>query len=196
MFEALLKCIDLLTGALRFSRESRRAFFEKILEPLFQAMEAVHGDYAASWAKISETLAPEWQRGTSDFDQSIQNASIQLVQFRATLKAPRDKLLGVLSGYEGSRLSQHERDFVEALIAYFPRGEVHPSDLVDSARMPEGTPGTDYSLVAQQFYKYLEEGKPVDLHRIISRTMERESHAWKAVCKAFAALQVHVYRGV
>lgn len=195
MIDGLLKCIDILLQFIKFSRESRQTFFENLLRPLFAEMEKIHIDYAQSWAKIHTILPPEWEQGTPAYQAQLAKASYALLELREALKIPREKLQAALRGYDTTKLAKPEREFVEALVTYFPRGEIDSNDLPEAIHQTLAPHSTDYSLVSMQFYKALSGGAQIELHGIIKRTEERETHAWQNVCRTFSALQVYVFRG-
>jgi len=88
----------------------------------------------------------------------------------------RQKIRTITDQLAKQKLPSEEREFVNAVVRYFPSGE--PS-------LPQSS--------ARNLLHYLDQNlTPAEIDMMLLKTIERHRNAWSDVCTAFASLKVAV----
>jgi len=177
VLDALLKIIERLIAIRQGRVVARKELFDKILEPTFNELLLIHGDYLKMFEDLRVFGAPR-TGGEIELIDRAKNARDVLRKRRLEFGPVRQKTRGVSDGLAAQELGDEEKDFVEAVVRYFPSGE--PS-------LPQSS--------ASAVLAYLDRDlKPEDIDLLISKTIQRHVAAWSDVCTSFGRLKVAVTR--
>ena len=153
------------------------------LDKLFADLEAVHSDYLVMFEAILNGVPDAWEEGTPHFSEKVRATASALRQLRLTYEPVRVRVRAVAETFNGARLPTAERAFIEAVLAYFPTGELRGEDLTQQVR----TSGT---VVLDHLYRSLDGELGLDLASLVRETLRFHRQRWPAVCLTHAALQL------
>lgn len=175
MLEALLKIIDRLIELKRGRILGRKEIFDRVIEPTFNELVLVHGDYIKMFEDLRVYTA-SWSGLASELTGRAEKAKSELRSRRSEFEPIRQKIRAFATGLASSQLPNEEKGFVDAVIRYFPSGE--PS-------LPQSSATTVLGYLDQDL-------KPEDLDTLVSKTIQRHRNAWSDVTTAFAKLKIAV----
>lgn len=173
MIEALLKIIDRLIEIKKGRIESRRQMFDMVLQPTFDDLLAVHGDYIKMFQQLMVFTGDE---RPSVVAKRIVKAKEQLRTNRLEFEPVREKIRVIARQLAKQKLPDEESAFVRAVLEYFPSGE---------PLLPHSA--------ATTLLKFLERdlaASAIDL--LVMKTVESHKHRWSDVCTTFASLKIAV----
>jgi hypothetical protein len=201
MIDALISIIDRLIQLTKYRADRLRTVFTELFEPLFNDLLMVHGDYIGMFqhtldclpwnltAEVwdSKKITPEDRREA--FRKAIEQLRARRKQFapiRAKIRAISDELKPTLE-----KSTPEVRGFVDAVLSYFPRGDVDPSR-------------TGWPSPAIVMIEFLEEKLQFDddlaadrriyehARSTVELSIRTHEEGWSRLCIAFAKLKVAV----
>lgn len=174
MIEALLSIIDRLIELKRGRTIGRTQMFDRLLEPTFNDLLIVHGDYIKMFEQLR--VLADTRPSASTLEKRVNNAKAQLREKRIEFEPVRQKIRTISGQLAKKKLQSEERQFVDAVVRYLPSGE--PS-------LPRSS--------ARTLLLYLDQDlTPAEIDMMLLKTIERHRNAWSDVCIAFASLKVTV----
>ncbi|BFV59619.1 hypothetical protein KCMC57_up47230 [Kitasatospora sp. CMC57] len=175
--------VDLATrlyGALASPAEGHR---RRLLEQLLADLEAVHRDYLVMFESILDRTPSSWERGSADFDAQVRSVADELRQLRLAYEPVRVRVHATAEAFRGAALAAPERGFVDAVLGYFPTGEVQDDESTGRWR----TSGT---AVLDQLYRALDGELSQEISMLILGTLAFHRRRWSEVCRAYAVFQL------
>lgn len=173
MIEALLKIIDRLIEIKKRRIQSRKQMFEMVLQPTFDDLLSVHGDYIKMFEQL--TVFAGDQRRLA-LGKKIAKAKEELRKRRLEFEPVREKIRLVADQLARQKLSVEEAEFVNAVLQYFPSGE--PS-------LPHSSATTLLNFLERDLT-----AEQIDM--LVTRTIESHKRRWSDVCTTFASLRIVV----
>ncbi|GAA1182135.1 hypothetical protein F4556_005392 [Kitasatospora gansuensis] len=170
----------LLHSALTSSADGVR---RRMLEQLLTDLEAVHGDYLVMFESILERTPSSWEQGSPGFDDQVRAVAGQLRQLRLAYEPVRVRVHATAEALRGAAVAAPERVFVEAVLGYFPTGELQDDEATGRWR----TSGT---AVLDQLYRALDGELGQELGTLVQGTLDFHRRGWSEVCRAYAVLQL------
>jgi hypothetical protein len=155
----------------------------RALDKLFADLEAVHSDYLVMFEAILDRVPDAWEEAMPHFSEKVRATASELRRLRLTYEPVRVRVQAVAETFADTRLPAAERAFVEAVLAYFPTGELRGEDLTQQVR----TSGT---VVLDHLYQSLDGELGLDLGSLVRDTLRFHRQRWSAVCLAHAALRL------
>ncbi|GGO54501.1 hypothetical protein GCM10012286_64450 [Streptomyces lasiicapitis] len=158
-------------------------FRRQAVEQLLADLEAVHRDYLVMFESILEKTPAAWERETPDFAERVRAVAELLRRLRLAYEPVRVRVHSTAEALHGTAVRQPERVFVDAVLAYFPTGELR----VDEEHHPWRTSGT---AVLDHLYRALDGELGQELRALIAATLALHRQRWLEVCRAHAALRL------
>ncbi len=173
MIEALLRIIDRLIEIKKGRIQSRKQMFDMVLQPTFDDLLSVHGDYIKMFEQL---MVFSGDQRRSALAKRIAKAKDQLRKNRLEFEPVRQNIRIVARKLASRNLPSEETEFVKAMLRYFPSGE--PS-------LPHSS--------ATTLLEFLERDLTgVEINKLIINTIESHQRRWSDVSTAFASLRIAV----
>jgi hypothetical protein len=183
--EPIISVIHLLIEQLRGARKARRAMFDRVFEPVFNQLLAVHGDFIKTCVSTKLLLpgfspdgswkAPgsegESAEGSVEFVQRIDAAKDEIARKRLDFQPVRAEIIALAKELDRQKLPDEERHFIPALIEYFPS--------VDTDSPNAGIASLLASLATIR--------DPREIASLLQHAIEQHQIRWSDLCVAFAA---------
>lgn len=203
MIDALLAIIDRLIQLRQWRRKRLQVTYQQLLEPLFNDLLLVHGDYIKMFCDTLDSMPRELAKKSEKcFDarrrDALEQAIDNLAKRRKELEPVRVKIQAVSGEVDGllGGFGPEAAGFIEAVVAYFGKADVEIPrlELLDefgnvSLRLIEDLEEVRQVLVGSR-RTYLE-GR-----RIIRHNIHLQERRWSQVCISFAKLKVAVSTGM
>jgi hypothetical protein len=154
-----------------------------VLERLAADLETVHKDYLTIFETLLEEMPDAWEFGSPGYSAHIRAAAALLRRLRREYEPVRIRVRATAETLADGSLPAAERYFVEAVLSYFPSGELR----ADGQGQAAGTS-------AGQFLERLSHspGEPgsQQLGEMIRHTLRQHRDSWVHVCYAYAQAQL------
>ncbi|MCH9671088.1 MAG: hypothetical protein K0U93_06525 [Gammaproteobacteria bacterium] len=123
MISSFLDIVDRLAKLIQIQADRRDERFDSVLEPTFDELSILHGDYVSMFETAKKAIAadrPLWDRNGR---KTVAKAKAQLVEHRIAYEPLRVKVASLMTALdENKTLSQTENAYVNAVLAYFVAG--------------------------------------------------------------------------
>jgi hypothetical protein len=173
VIEALLKIIARLIEIKKGRIQSRKQVFDMVLQPTFDDLLAVHGDYIKMFQQL---MVFAGDQRPSVLAKRIAKAKEQLQKNRLEFEPIRENIRVVARQLAKRNLPGEETEFVSAVLQYFPSGE---------PLLPHSSATTLLKFLGRDLT-----GSAIDM--LVIRTIESHKRRWSDVCTAFASLKIAV----
>ena len=173
MIEALLKIIDRLIEVKKGRIQSRKQMFDMVLQPTFDDLLAVHGDYIKMFQQL---IVFAGDQRPSVLAKRVAKAKKQLQKNRLEFEPIRENIRVVARQLAKQNLPGEETEFVSAVLHYFPSGE---------PLLPHSSATTLLKFLGRDLT-----GNAIDM--LLIKTIESHQRRWSDVCTAFASLKIAV----
>lgn len=189
MLEALLSVIDRLIQLKEYRNRRFRLVFKEIVEPAFNDLLRVHGDYIRMFQETLALLPDASTDRGAEYNQRVRSALEYLEDKRTEFEPVRDKLRTLAATLSRADLDQDVTAFVGALILYFPsacvpKAESASQDLHGRLRYWDESSLTSASELATQ------EDSQQAIRRFIPLLIDEHRKHWSRVCEHYASLQI------
>ncbi|PYQ26640.1 MAG: hypothetical protein DMF56_23815 [Acidobacteria bacterium] len=174
LLEALLQVIERLIALAKGRIEGRRAVFDRVIEPTFNDLLSVHGDYIAMFEQ-AQVFAGSWPNTELEIQARVEAAKTQIRQRRREFEPVRRKLETLAQELKTHNLPVDERNFLEAVLRYLPSGETS---------LPQSS--------ATAVLEYLDTAAPEQIDLLLAQTIQQHLNRWSQVCTTFAKARVAV----
>ncbi|MER5867484.1 hypothetical protein [Kitasatospora sp. NPDC002040] len=155
----------------------------RALEQLLADLEAVHRDYLVMFEAVRAQAPAAWEQGSPGFAGQVRSVAGQLRHLRLVYEPVRVRVRATAEVLERVPVAAAERAFAEAVLGYFPTGELG----TDEESGPWRTSGT---AVLDHLYRALDGELGQELGALLERTLTLHRHGWSEVCRAYAVLQL------
>ncbi|MDH6114586.1 hypothetical protein P3T36_000985 [Kitasatospora sp. MAP12-15] len=153
------------------------------LDKLCTDLELIHQDYLLMFESILEQAPDAWESGTPGFAERVRETATRLRRLRLTYEAVRVRVRVTAQSFRQVVLPQCEGDFVEAVVAYFPTGELRSDELT-------GELVTSGTAVLDHLYRSLDGELGQELGTLLRDTLRFHRQRWAELCAAHAAMQI------
>jgi hypothetical protein len=185
---ALVKVVDRLIDLAKHKIASRKEMFEKILEPTFNELQAVHGNYLEIFVETEALLSDLEQGHMQDqrFKEKLASAIRTLKERRTKFEPARVKLKNFSTALAKQKLPPEEMELVYAFFRYFH---------IVYAAEPSTTVGT---MLVQQLETCLKVDGSDSEHelqlaeRFLTGTVVEIKSRWSKICQNFASVKIKV----
>ena len=194
MIEVLLKLIDRLIDLKKYQTERLHKTFQEVLDPLFNDLLAVHGNYIRIFEEVQEQLtaipdpgSEEGKKKLLEIAETLRRRRLEFEPVREKLTAMTRELGGSVYG-KGPKLESPEaEEFVAGVIQYFPRANMVANTSRASALVMAIRGGA--AITAAQVDRY---GR--SLPELVAFHIKDCRDRWSAVCDSYAKLKTAVRR--
>lgn len=195
MIELLLKLIDRLIDLKKYQAERLHKTVQDILDPLFNDLLSVHGNYIRIFEEVQEQLAAIPDLGSEagkkrllEIAESLRQRRLEFEPVREKLAAMTRELSGGLYGQRPKMASPEAEEFVAGVLQYFPRAELgtHKSRSSVLLMALRGSAAITSAQV-DRFGRSLPE--------LVESTIADCRQRWSAVCDSYARLKNAVRAG-
>ena len=189
MLEAFLEILDRLISLRKIRTDRRKELFGQIIEPVFNELLLVHGDYLAMFQEVHREIEKTLKK-PKKHSIGLESLKNTLKEKRIQFEPIRFKLREFAKVLAEQKLQQEEKEFLNAVLQYFPIGtfKIHFSSSTH---------------IVQKIEEYLDGGpanssefddfdKLYYLSKEVQRTIDRHKEAWSDVCVTFAKLKVKI----
>jgi hypothetical protein len=180
---ALVKVIDRLISLGKYKIQNRKEVFNKVFEPAFKELEAVHGDYLEMFDSTSVTLNDILTNEQPESFDKLKSAIEKLRTRRTRFEPVRAKLRSLGKALVKEKLPPEETKLAYAMCEYL------------STYYFAGNPSASGLLL--YVLKSLEE-EPNDRKKLesarqtLSGIALKTKDSWQFLCQDFAAAQIKV----
>jgi hypothetical protein len=176
MVEALLTVLDRLIQLIKGRIEGRRNVFDRVIEPTFNELLQIHGDYVQMFEE-AQVFTAAGVTNEVELQRRIAAAKQELQDRRREFEPVRRKVEAIAIELASHSLPEEERRFVDAVMRYLPSGD----------------PALPHS-ASTTLLQYLETAAPESIDRVIAATIQRHRNAWSEVCTEYAKVRLLVAR--
>jgi hypothetical protein len=192
MIEILLKLIDRIIDLKKYQVERLQKTFRDVLDPLFNDLLSVHGDYVRMFEDVRAELTATGILSGEARQHKLLEIAESLRRQRLEFEPVRDKLTALTrelrSGIYAGSLSfecPEADEFVAAILQYFPRADLSTRTSRSSVLLVAIQTGA--IITAAQVTR---DGK--SLPELVDATIEDCRQKWQSVCDAYAKLKLAV----
>jgi len=153
------------------------------LDKLFTDLELIHQDYLVMFESILEQAPDAWESGTPGFAERVRETATQLRRLRLTYEAVRVRVRVTARSFRQVMLPELEAAFVEAVLGYFPTGELRSDELT-------GESVTSGTAVLDHLYRSLDGELGQELGMLVRDTLRFHRQRWAELCAAYMAMQL------
>jgi len=181
MIEALIAIVDRLISLLQGRIAGRKELFDRILEPTFNDLLLVHGDYISLFEAGRQSAFPEDSppaKDSQEYTVRLEATKAVLLRSRLVLEPVRTKIRAVADQLLHVSLPPEEKDFVAAVLRYFPTGDPRLS--------------RSHGLNLVTFLEQRPDPFSIDLQ--FETILNEIRNQWSSVCIAFGRLKVAIAR--
>ena len=192
MIDVLIKIIDKLIDLIKGRIQGRKDMFEKVIDPIFNDLLLIHGDYIkmfehAKWLlpgyleggrgyRASGGGSGEPGRGSKEYEKRLEDAINEIKKRRLEFEPVRSKVRTITKKLGKKTFPKEETKFIKSVLAYFPTAD--PKVLTSSA---------------SNILEYLDEHpNELQLAGVIGDTIHRHKESWSDVCEAYAELKIKI----
>jgi hypothetical protein len=192
MIELLLKLIDRLIDLKKYQAERLHKTFQDILDPLFNDLLSVHGNYIRIFEEVQEQLATipdltsdDGKKRLLEIAESLRQRRLEFEPVREKLAAMTRELGGGLYGKGPKMKSPEAQEFVAVVLQYFPRANLTTHTSRSSALVEALRGGA--AITPTQVDSY---GR--GLPELVESTIQDCRERWSAVCGSYAKLKIAI----
>jgi len=191
MLEAFLKIIDRLITLRNIEQNRRKELFEKILEPVFNDLLLVHGDYLEMFLELERGLSNshEINNKTSDILERLRN---NLKEKRSQFEPVRVKLREFINALNETKLCEEEEYFLYSVVSYFPKGKLIEHFTASTYIISKIDAILD-GISDTEELEYYDDGMKLSLiENAIRLTINEQKDNWSNACVNFAKLKIKI----
>lgn len=177
----LVSAIDYLIRLLEFRDASANQRFAQLFEPCFNDLLVVHRDYIQMFEQTRALIREDSAKGTK-------RATTLLQQQRIEFAPVREKLKKLLQAMPKMNLSRDEKQFVDALVEYFPQGTPGEPARTDSQSLLDKLESLHPERTAAKAGS-VEKGL-IQTLELIERLLRSHREKWSLVCEAYVPLKL------
>ena len=192
MIDALIKIIDRLISLVKGRIQGRKDMFEKVIDPIFNDLLLIHGDYIkmfehAQWllpgySEDGSTLtAPgyngEPEEGSEKYVKRLENAKNEIKKRRLEFEPVRAKVRIIAKSLDENKFPEEETNFIRSVLEYFPTADpISPNS------------------ATRNIIDYLDTmaSRSNEVRWVIDEVIQDHKESWSNVCEAYAVLKIKI----
>jgi DNA-binding winged helix-turn-helix (wHTH) protein len=188
---------ELLSVVARFVRgannasDREREILEAVLEPAFNDLRRIHINYLRVFSDIQKDLPTSMLKSDPAYAEQVNEAVRRLKDLRVEFAPVRVEIRILATQLRQRALSPAARRFTEALLDYFPNGELR-------VRSPPRNPDrqeTEATMVIGRISHELTADSSPSASELLAGTVIRLESAWAAACEAYQTLELDIRLG-
>jgi len=184
MLDSIIKALEFLLKAFQQRTDQKRRKFDQVYKPLFDLLQEINKNYHDMFEELSTTLRLEPGQSHPE-SENLCEAAQKLQSLRTQFSPVRAQCRGMAKSLSTLDLPVIEKEFVTAVLEYFPRGEL----VIEASG--KGDINTSSSIVLKKIYEELARGETPssEIPALVAGTINVHLLRWEKVCAAYEKLK-------